>query len=147
MENAAVELDEELQCVNLQMLRTSHFILHTYDEAYRPFGVRATQLPVLGLIARLGPVSIKALAAEMASERSVLSRKLQVMEKNGWIREHGGTGKEKHFVLSRDGAELLESTETVRLDVQRRLLARLGAGERALLLSLCGKLGGKPDGG
>ena len=142
MGSAAKVLDEELQCINLQMLRTSHFILHTYDEAYRPFGVRATQLPVLGLIGRMGPVSIKAIAAEMASERSVISRKLQVMQKNGWIEETEDSGKEKHFVLSTEGTELLRSTEGVRLEVQRRLLSRLGAGEQALLLSLCGKLRG-----
>ena len=133
--------DAELHCINLQMLRTSHYILHAYDEAYREFGVRATQLPVLGLVAQNGPVTIKDMAAAVASERSVLSRKLHVMEGHGWIREDPETsGKEKTFVLTDKGRALLERTRPARLTVQRRLLTRLDDDERRLLLSLCDKL-------
>ena len=40
-------------CINLQMMRSSHFVLKTYDEAYRPHGVRATQMPVQNLLMTL----------------------------------------------------------------------------------------------
>ena len=60
-------------CFNLQMMRSSHYILKAYDEAYRPFGVRATQMPVLGAVARRQPVTIREIADELESERSVMS--------------------------------------------------------------------------
>lgn len=135
---------DPLLCVNLQILRASHTVLKVYDEAYRPFGVRATQLPVLNLIATHGPLTIKAIADETASERSVLSRKLQIMEASGWIREDVAApgSREKAFVLTDKGRELVNELLPVRHEVQEKLLARLSAEERGLLLSLCGKLGG-----
>jgi DNA-binding MarR family transcriptional regulator len=128
-------------CINLQMLRASHYILKAYDEAYRPFGVRATQIPVLAVLARLQPASIRSIADEMESERSVISRKLQVMEKCGWIREDANsTGREKTFVLSAKGRELIENVKPARLSVQKQLMSLLNEDEQQLLMSLCGKL-------
>lgn len=130
----------DIACVNLQMLRASHYIMKAYDEAYRPLGIRATQMPVLGVVARSGPVSIKAIADEMESERSVISRKLQVMEKNGWIAEDGSGAKEKNFVLTNEGRALINHVLPVRMKVQNRLLSILSDEEQQLLFSLCNKL-------
>jgi DNA-binding MarR family transcriptional regulator len=128
-------------CINLQMLRASHYILKAYDEAYRPFGVRATQIPVLAVVARLQPASIQAIAREMESERSVISRKLQVMEKSGWVRvDPKNKGREKTFVLSPRGRELIEKVKPARLSVQQQLMSILNDDEQQLLLSLCSKL-------
>ena len=117
------------QCVNMQMLRTSHFIMKAYDEAYRDLGVRATQTPVLGILARNKSATIREIADEMESERSVMSRKLQVMEKNGWITE-GASGKEKTFTLTDSGRKLMEKVWPIRLEVQNRLLAQLNEAEQ-----------------
>lgn len=133
-------------CINLQVLRTSHYIMRAYDEAYRPLGVRATQMPVLGIIARRGPVTIRQIADEMESERSAISRKLRVMEQNGWIREDpGASGKEKAFVLDVDGRKVIERILPLRLEVQRRLMSRLSSEEQDLLLSLCARLKGATE--
>ncbi len=130
-------------CINLQMLRTSHFVLRTYDDAYRALGVRATQVPVLGIIARRGPVTIRAIADELESERSVMSRKLKVMVDSGWVVEDADSGKEKTFVLTEAGEELVTQLAPIREAVQQRLMARLTQQEQQLLLSLCGKLTGE----
>lgn len=128
-------------CINLQMMRSSHYILKAYDEAYRPFGIRATQMPVLGAVARRQPVTIRQIAEELESERSVMSRKLQVMEKNGWVREDPeASGKEKMFMLTRRGKDLIKKIVPVRLDVQQRLMSALTKDELNLLLTLCNKL-------
>lgn len=127
------------QCVNMQMLRTSHFIMKAYDEAYRDLGVRATQTPVLGILARNKSATIREIADEMESERSVMSRKLQVMEKNGWIAE-STSGKEKTFTLTDAGRKLMEKVWPIRLEVQNRLLGQLSKAEQDLLFGLCDKL-------
>lgn len=126
-------------CVNMQMLRTSHFIMKEYDHAYRDLGVRATQTPVLGILARTGSATIREIADEMETERSVMSRKLQVMEKNGWIRE-SVNGKEKTFMLTDTGRSLMERVWPIRLEVQNRLLGQLNEDEQSLLFNLCDKL-------
>jgi DNA-binding MarR family transcriptional regulator len=128
-------------CINMQILRASHYVLKTYDDAYRDLGVRATQMPVVGLISRKGPITIRQIADEMESERSVMSRKLQVMEKNGWISEDPETtGKEKSFILADKGRELIEQVLPVKQEVQQRILDKLSFEERSLLLNLCTKL-------
>jgi DNA-binding MarR family transcriptional regulator len=128
-------------CINLQMMRSSHYILRAYDEAYRPFGVRATQMPVLGAVARRQPVTIREIADELESERSVMSRKLQVMEKSGWVQQDPETsGKEKSFILTEEGKRLIQRILPVRMEVQQRLMAALTEEEMNLLLTLCNKL-------
>lgn len=128
-------------CINMQILRASHYVLKTYDDAYRHLGIRATQMPVIGLIARKGPITIRQIADEMESERSVMSRKLQVMEKNGWISEDPlTTGKEKSFILANEGRALIERVLPVKHKVQQQILSKLSEEERNLLLNLCSKL-------
>ena len=132
---------EASDCINMQILRASHYVLKTYDDAYRHLGIRATQMPVIGLIARKGPITIRQIADEMESERSVMSRKLQVMEKNGWISEDPlTTGKEKSFILANEGRALIERVLPVKHKVQQQILSKLSEEERNLLLNLCSKL-------
>ena len=138
--NSEIE-GEAVGCINMQILRASHYVLKTYDDAYRDLGIRATQMPVVGLIARKGPITIRKIADEMESERSVMSRKLQVMEKNGWITEDPATsGKEKSFVLDDEGRALIERVLPVKHEVQTKILNKLSDDERNLLLNLCSKL-------
>ena len=133
-------------CINLQMMRSSHYVLKVYDEAYRPYGIRATQMPVLGAVARHQPVTIRQIANDLESERSVMSRKLQVMKKCGWVREDKQTsGKEKTFVLTKKGNNLVEKILPVRMEVQQRLMSVLTGQELGLLLTLCNKLKTLPD--
>lgn len=127
-------------CINLQVLKASHFILKTFDDAYREFGVRATQLPVLRILSENDDVSIKDIARLLESERSSMFRKLKVMEKSGWIRESASQGKEKIYQLTDTGRKLVNDMEKVRLSVQGELLSRLSAEEQNLLISLCGKM-------
>lgn len=128
-------------CINMQILRASHYVLKTYDDAYRDLGIRATQMPVVGLVARKGPITIREIADEMESERSVMSRKLQVMVKNGWIKEDPvTTGKVKSFVLAEEGKALIQRVLPVKQKVQENILNKLSDEERNLLVNLCSKL-------
>lgn len=131
-------------CMNLQVLRASHFVLKAFDEAYREFGVRATQLPVLVMMAEsAASVSIKDIAEVVESERSVMFRKLKVMEKNGWIAEDlASSGKEKMYLLTDSGRKLIADLAPIRAQVQEKLMTRLAPDEQYLLMSLCGKLRG-----
>lgn len=142
---ANIEKAASPACVNLQMLRASHYIMKAYDEAYRPLGVRATQMPVLGVVARHEPVTIKAISDEMESERSAVSRKLHVMEKNGWVVEDPQSGKEKAYMLTDSGRELIDRVLPVRMDVQNQLMSLLSDEEQQLLFSLCNKLKSTSD--
>jgi len=126
-------------CVNMQILRASHRILQRFDEAYRPYGIRATQLPVLALVARLGPITLKELAERTGGERSALSRKLRVMVAHGWVQETG-SGRAKRYTATAAGKTLLAAVEPVRDAVQAELMARLSPEEGRQFLALCERL-------
>ena len=133
--------EDTMLCVNLQMLKTSHVVMKLYEDAYREHGIKATQLPVLNVIAGADLITIKEIAEITASERSVLSRKLHVMEKNGWIKsEYIYDTREKAFKLSGEGKRLVNEILPVRLKVQNKLMGKLSEDEQHLLMSLCKKL-------
>lgn len=133
--------DELDACVNLQMLRASHSVLKSYDDAYRPFGVKATQLPVLNLLSQKGSVTTKEIAIQTMTERSVLSRKLQVMQKNQWIEpQYIRNTREKAYSLTEKGRQLVNQTLPIRRDVQEKIMSKLSEDERSLLINLCDKL-------
>jgi DNA-binding MarR family transcriptional regulator len=135
--------NSSLNCLNLQILRASHLILKTYEEGYRPHGIGATQVPVLQLIANKGPVSIKLIAEQTIIDRSVLSRKLQLMEKNLWIEKQRVAGtQERQYIISKAGAELLKQLQPTRAHVQDKLLHNLSSKEQRDLVQLCNKLVG-----
>jgi len=139
--NENEETMDSLACVNLQMLRASHSVLKSYDDAYRPYGVKATQLPVLNLLSSNGTATTKEIALQTMTERSVLSRKLQVMQKNEWIEpKYIRNTREKAYTLTEKGQELVNRVLPVRLDVQEKLLSKLSEDERDLLINLCDKL-------
>ncbi|MDH5301657.1 MAG: MarR family transcriptional regulator [Gammaproteobacteria bacterium] len=133
--------NQTTSCLNIQMLRASHWVLKTYEDAYRPHGIRATQVPVLQLIAKHGPVSVKQIAEQSITERSVLSRKLSVMESNGWVAKINVKGTQERLYQVTDlGQQKLAAIEHVRCQTQQRLLDTLTAQEQTLLLGLCEKL-------
>ena len=135
------EVLDTLTCVNLQMLRASHSVLKSYDDAYRPYGVKATQLPVLNLLSLNGLATTKEIASQTSTERSVLSRKLQVMQKNEWIEpKYIRNTREKAYSLTEKGQDLVNRVLPVRLDVQKKLMSKLSEDERDLLINLCDKL-------
>ena len=135
------EVLDSLACINLQMLRASHSVLKSYDDAYRPFGVKATQLPVLNLLSQNGIATTKEIAVQTMTERSVLSRKLQVMQKNEWIvPKYIRNTREKAYSLTEKGQDLVNRTLHTRLEVQAQLMSRLSEDERDLLINLCDKL-------
>lgn len=139
--NENKEMSDSLACVNLQMLRASHSVLKSYDDAYRPYGVKATQLPVLNLLSSNGTATTKEIALQTMTERSVLSRKLQVMQKNEWIEpKYIRNTREKAYTLTEKGQELVNKVLPIRLDVQERLMSKLSEDERDLLINLCDKL-------
>lgn len=132
--------EADLSCINLQMLRASHRVMKVYEDAYRPFGVKATQLPVLNLIEQNQTMTTREIAEQTESERSVLSRKLAVMEKNGWIVANvDSSTREKVFQLTEAGKNLLREIKPVRIQVQEKLLSQLDENEVNLLMNLCDK--------
>ena len=79
------------KCACVRARRASRSLTDLYDEALRPVGLKITQFSVLRTLERMGPVSISALAEEMALDRSTLGRNLLLLKRRGLVRLGEGT--------------------------------------------------------
>jgi DNA-binding MarR family transcriptional regulator len=73
-------------CACTRLRRATRAVTALYDEALRASGLKLTQFSALRTLQRLGPVTISALAEEMALDRSTLGRNLLVLKRDGLVR-------------------------------------------------------------
>ncbi len=103
-ENAHEVVD---QCLAARSRRLARGITRIYDDHLRPTGLRVSQLTVLVAVASgtKRPIDI---AQRLDMDKSTVTRTLQVMEANGWLRrDHGAGGQSLH--LTSTGVELVSS--------------------------------------
>ena len=56
-----------------------------YDRHLAPSGLRTTQFSILSTLARLGPLSINALASRMEMDRTTMGRAVRPLEREGLV--------------------------------------------------------------
>jgi DNA-binding MarR family transcriptional regulator len=112
-------------CANLR--RAGRAVTQLYDEALRPVGLRATQLTLLQVLARMGPVTQGVLGEALASDSTTLSRTLKPLEAARWIRSFpGGDRRERHLELTPAGRRVLERATPAWEAIQHRLRDHMG---------------------
>ena len=76
----------ETPCLCNTLRRATRAVTAMYDAALAPSGLRITQFSVLVVLARLGPLPVSRLAAEVALDRSTMGRNLDPLEHRGLVR-------------------------------------------------------------
>lgn len=95
-------------CLLTRTRRISRLITNIYDQALRQHGINSPQFSLLVLIARLNGASRAEIGRANSQERSTMTRNLQLLLSQGWVREElGGAGRSRPIVLSDAGQELL----------------------------------------
>lgn len=96
-------------CYCTQFRRASNALTRIYDDALRPIGLRITQFSLLRGLARLGEATLTQLAAELAVDRTTMSRNSKVLIERGWVDIVSADDKrEKVLVLSNAGRKMIE---------------------------------------
>lgn len=95
------------RCACIRARRAARSLTDLYDDALRPVGLRITQFSVLRTAARLAPVSISALADEMALDRSTLGRNVALLQRRGLLRVAEGTDLRERAVSITPAAQRL----------------------------------------
>jgi DNA-binding MarR family transcriptional regulator len=100
------EIGRSCACYNLR--RAARATTRLYDDFLRPSGLRSTQYSML-MAARLrGPVTLTKLAKMTVTERTTLTRNLNILEKKGLVRiEAGEDRRERQVSITRRGQEAL----------------------------------------
>jgi DNA-binding MarR family transcriptional regulator len=116
-----------LPCLCGSFRRTSRALTHFYEQALRPIGLRATQLTILQVLARVGEASQGQLGEMLAMDSTTLTRTLEIMRRQGWIAERRGEDQRERWLrLSKAGETKLNRAMLVWEKVQSRLRNQLG---------------------
>ncbi len=120
-----------------------------YDDEFRPFGLKATQLNLLVVIAQIGPVRRIEIGRMIHLDPSTLTRNLHVMLSNGWIEEIADDedGRGLPVQVTQRGKALLEHVSPAWMRAQEKAAKLLGADGAALLRKLSAGFFGKTPGG
>ena len=139
-----------LPCMCGTLRRTSRALTQLYEQALRPFGLRATQLTILQVLSLTGEVSQGQLGEMLAMDSTSLTRTLAIMGREGWVTARRGKDRRERWVrLSSAGEMQLRRALPVWEKVQSRLRHRLGAQAWKNLLQLTHQVTGavKTQGG
>jgi DNA-binding MarR family transcriptional regulator len=112
-------------CNNLR--KASRAITQVFDDALRPIGLRVTQFGILGTTMSLEPVTVTRLADELVTDRTTLTRNLNLLEKRGFIEiQPGEDRREKLVTLTPAGRDALASGHPHWKLAQQRVVDGLG---------------------
>lgn len=116
-----------LPCMCGNFRRTSRALTQLYENALRPFGIRATQLTILQALTRTGEVPRRKLGEILAMDSTSLTRTLAIMRRRGWIQERPGEDRRERLLrLANAGQKQLERVLPAWEKVQSRLRRQLG---------------------
>lgn len=137
------QTDSPCACTTLR--QATRAVTAAYDAALAPVGLRITQFSVLRTLARLGPVPVTRLAAEVALDRSTMGRNLDPLERQGLVRLEVGKVDQRERVahLTAEG----EAAIAKALPLWSRAQARMSSViDQAALRQLAGQLSALKEG-
>ncbi len=73
------------QCLGVRLRTLNRAVTSIYDEALRPHGLRAGQLNLLVMVARMGVARPGDLCRFLSMDKSTLSRDVEVIRRKGWL--------------------------------------------------------------
>ena len=127
---------EGSSCVSFNIRKAARTVTQLYDERMRPFGLRSTQLSILGKMLILQPVTITRLAEATVTDRTTLTRNLRLLEQQGLIQvDMGKDRREREVRLTDRGREALAHVYPIWKEVQAEVATRFGSARLARLLA------------
>lgn len=97
------------ECLAVRIRLLSRTVSNIFDEALRPLKVRVSQLNVLVVVAKLGPISPGEVSGRLNMEKSTLSRNVERMRPRGWLKvSEGDSGRKQVLEIGAAGRRLIE---------------------------------------
>lgn len=127
------------ECYCTQFRRSANALTHIYDDALRPIGLKITQLTLLRGLDRLGEATYNQIAAELALDKTTISRNIKLLIDAGWVRISADEdARFKVASLSPDGRRMLKKAEpywnAAQTQVERELKKFLKGPAKGVLL-------------
>lgn len=96
-------------CTNLKLRQLSRRVTRLYDREVGVTGLKNTQYSLLSHVVLLGPIQPSALAARMKLNASTLTRNMQPLIAQGWIRLEPGVDARSRLLVATDEGKALRA--------------------------------------
>lgn len=114
-------------CLGWRMRLANRVVGRIYDTALRPVGLRATQLAMLAFADERGLLRQSEICSEYQIDDSTLSRNLERMEANGWLKAVLGDDAREHpYQLTSKGKRMLKQALPLWSEAQAKVIQMLG---------------------
>jgi DNA-binding MarR family transcriptional regulator len=128
-------------CVTFNFQRATRALVRGFERSLKDIGLSAPQFTSLSLLSGFGEMTVGQLAARLGTERTTLTRNLEVMQAKGWIEPVGSRDLRQHAVrLTDQGRACLQAAMPIWVAHQSKLVAALGADFSENLLETLQKL-------
>lgn len=118
----------DLPCVCAAARRTARALTQLYDQILLPSGFEAAQFALLAFLSSHPSHTQAEIGRMLVLEKTTLSRNLQWMKLQGWIRERRGKidARERKFSVTAKGRKLLKGAMPRWSRAQKKLRTHLG---------------------
>jgi DNA-binding MarR family transcriptional regulator len=131
-------------CIAVRLRLLNRVITNFYDEALRPLGLKASQLNILIVTAKLGLARPAKVCEILQLDSSTLSRNVERMRTHGWLEVvPEADARAQPFRLTTQGKRLIEKAYSKWEEGQRQAEELLGNEGMAMLDKAARKLGGQ----
>ncbi len=116
------------ECLVVRLRMLNRVVTNIYDDALRPLGVRASQLNILVVAAKLGLARPADVCQRLQLDTSTLSRNVERMRARGWLEVvDDDDGRAQPFRLTAKGRRLLERALPAWEKSQKKVKELIGA--------------------
>jgi DNA-binding MarR family transcriptional regulator len=139
------ELVKPRGCTNLKLRQMDRVVTRHYDAYIAPTGLKSTQYSLLSRVVLQGPIRPSDLAQRMGLDASTLTRNLQPLVAQGWLRQGPGEDARSRLVEATQAgrakrAEAQRAWKQAQLALNERLGIKRVAALHALLDECMGRL-------
>ena len=115
------------ECLAVRIRLLNRTVTNIFDDALRPLRVKVSQLNVLMVVAKRGPVSPGEVARRLNMEKSTVSRNVDRMRARDWLKvSEGESGRKQILAISVGGRRLIEKALPYWKKAQAQTEALLG---------------------
>jgi len=122
------------ECLSGRIRKLGRVVNSIFDRQFRPHGVRSSQISILIVVGLHGPTTATEVCGRLCLEKSTLSRDLERLIDNGWIRATEAGGRRRNLELTTEGRALLRRIQPAWKIAQTEVEKLLGP---ALSAELC----------
>jgi DNA-binding MarR family transcriptional regulator len=141
-QNKDIIKDMACECLLGRVRIFNRVLTSIYDDELRPFGLKATQLNLLVVVAKVGPIRRIDIGKILYLDPSTLTRNLKIMLTNGWIEEieNREDGRGLPLQVTAQGRELLNQIGSSWRKAQDRAQKLIGSDGAALIQKLAANM-------